>query len=154
MTSRDPGTCTGLQACWSPTAWRQHGGGTPVFVLGQWSLAGLGDGGVGVNTGMKKSEGARQPAHPHLCQRLVLSTAGEFSAKQKPSLQFTVTAKHKAQLANTQTTKYVKVSILEPKGTATFSPLDVDYSWLLPSLEASTDSKFNLDPKLEDRNVL
>ena len=85
--------------------------------------------GVGVNTGMKKSEGAtRQPAHPHLCQRPVLSTAGEFSAKQKPSLQFIVTAKHKAQLANTQTTKYVKVSILEPKGTATFSPLDADYS--------------------------
>lgn len=49
---------------------------------------------------------------------------GEFSAKQKPSLQFMVMAKHKAQLKNTQTTKYVKVSILEPKETATFGPLD------------------------------
>lgn len=61
---------------------------------------------------------------PHLCQRPVFSNAGEFSAKQKPSLQFIITAKHKAQLENTQTTKYVKVSILEPKETATFGPLD------------------------------
>lgn len=79
-----------------------------------------------MNAGMKMSGGGvldKLPT-PHLCQRLVFSNTGEFSAKQKPSLQFIVIAKHKAQLENTQTTKYVKVSILHPKETATFCPLD------------------------------
>lgn len=79
---------------------------------------------MGVNAGMATSERLDKLPTPHSCQRLVLSTTGEFSAKQKPSLQFIVIARHKAQLENTQTTKYAKLSILEPEGTATFSPLD------------------------------
>lgn len=61
---------------------------------------------------------------PCFYQRQVLSNAGEFSAKQKPSLQLIVIAKHKAQLQSTQTTKYVQVSILEAEGAATLRPLE------------------------------
>lgn len=78
-----------------------------------------------MNAGMKTKEVLHRLPALYLCPRLVFSNTAELSAKQNPSLPFILTAKHKAQLENTQTTKNVKVSIPEPTGTAPVRPLDV-----------------------------
>lgn len=90
--------------------------GTGTFVWGPETLAELGAcGGWGRRLERRGLRGLDKLLTPYLRHKPGFSNAGEFSAKQEPSLQFTVRAKHKAQLKNTQTTEHVEVRTLEPQ---------------------------------------
>lgn len=90
--------------------------GTGTFVWGPETLAELGAcGGWERRLERRGLRGLDKLLTPYLRHKPGFSNAGEFSAKQEPSLQFTVRAKHKAQLKNTQTTEHVEVRTLEPQ---------------------------------------